>query len=70
MGRGSVYAGDNSILNSKPEATQFGGAIGISSAKSNPKAVSYYAKAGALYGMYGGHNSYNYTLMAGVTMPF
>jgi outer membrane autotransporter protein len=65
-----VYAGDNSILNSKPEATQFGGAIGIASAKSNQKTISYYAKAGALYGIDGGRNSYNYTLMAGVTMPF
>ena len=66
-----VYAADNSILNSKPETTQLGGAVGISSAKANKKeSVAYYAKVGALYGMDGGRNSYDYTLMAGITKAF
>ncbi len=66
-----IYAADNSILNSKPETTKLGGAIGISSAKTNKKeSVAYYAKVGALCGMDGGKNSYDYTLMAGITKAF
>ena len=66
-----TYAADHSILNSKPETTKFGGAVGIASAKTNKSdSVAYYAKAGALYGMDGGKNSYDYTLMAGITKAF
>lgn len=66
-----IYAADNSILNSKPETTKLGGAIGIASAKANKKeSVAYYAKVGALYGLDGGKNSYDYTVMAGITKAF
>jgi Autotransporter beta-domain/Autochaperone Domain Type 1 len=66
-----TYAADHTILNSKPETTKVGGAVGIASAKSNKsESVAYYAKAGALYGMDGGKNSYDYTLMAGITKAF
>ena len=66
-----TYAADHSILDSKPETTKFGGAVGIASAKTNKSdSVAYYAKAGALYGMDGGKNSYDYTLMAGITKAF
>ena len=66
-----TYAADHSILNSKPETTKLGGAVGIASAKTNKnESVAYYAKVGALYGMDGNKQSYDYTLMAGITKAF
>ena len=66
-----TYAADHSILNSKPETTKLGGAVGIASAKTNKnESVAYYAKVGALYGMDSSKQSYDYTLMAGITKAF
>jgi outer membrane autotransporter protein len=65
-----TYAADSSVLKSKPETTQFGGSIGIASAKNKKETISYYAKVGALYGIDGGRNSYDYTLIAGISKAF
>ena len=63
------YAESGTRLSSNPERTQFGGSIGIASATMQNRSLSYFVKAGAMYGL-DGHASYGYNCTAGINKVF
>lgn len=63
------YAESGTRLSSNPERTQFGGSIGIASATMQNRSLSYFFKAGAMYGL-DGHASYGYNCTAGINKVF
>jgi len=63
------YAESGERLSSNPERTQLGGSVGIASGASNTSGLTYFVKAGAMYGL-DGHASYNYSCTAGLQKTF